>query len=121
MKKLQLERLERRLLEERQRVIGELSSSKRALRDDADRIAGVPDPSDSVDAATDRMATEEEAARADRQSTELQHINNALRALYQAPAEYGRCAVCGQEIAPERLEVLPETRVCGRHANGRRR
>jgi hypothetical protein len=26
------------------------------------------------------------------------------------------CEICGQEIDPERLEAVPETRLCGEHA-----
>ncbi len=30
---------------------------------------------------------------------------------------YGRCEICSVEIDPERLEALPATRVCIRHAH----
>ncbi len=30
---------------------------------------------------------------------------------------YGRCEVCGQPVAPARLEAMPATRYCINHAN----
>lgn len=51
-------------------------------------------------------------------------VNEALDELRQVEAslarldrgEYGVCAVCGSAIEPERLELLPETIHCMRHA-----
>ena len=40
----------------------------------------------------------------------LRDVDNALRRLDQQT--YGRCEECGSPIRPERLEVLPYTRVC---------
>lgn len=40
-------------------------------------------------------------------------VANARRALERYRAgEYGRCEVCGNEIAPERLEALPDVTTC---------
>ena len=51
-------------------------------------------------------------------------INEALEELRQTEAalarldqgQYGVCTVCGNPIEPERLELLPETVHCARHA-----
>jgi RNA polymerase-binding transcription factor DksA len=40
----------------------------------------------------------------------LVEVNEALKRL--SDGGYGRCADCGGSIAPERLEVLPEARLC---------
>lgn len=45
------------------------------------------------------------------QAREMYHAaERSLRRLHEG--EYGRCERCGQEIAPERLEALPDTRRC---------
>ena len=51
-------------------------------------------------------------------------INEALEELRQTEAalgrldqgQYGVCTVCGNPLEPERLELLPETVYCARHA-----
>jgi DnaK suppressor protein len=40
----------------------------------------------------------------------LVEVDDALKRL--SDGSYGRCADCGGTIAPERLEVLPEARLC---------
>ncbi len=44
----------------------------------------------------------------------LAEINEALAQLDEG--RYGRCEVCGEVIDPERLAVLPHTRVCSKCA-----
>ena len=46
----------------------------------------------------------------------LYAIDDALRRLYQEPEEFGKCEVDGGPIEFDRLMVVPETRVCARHA-----
>lgn len=41
---------------------------------------------------------------------EIQRIRAALRRIREK--EYGFCARCGEEISPERLDVLPDTPLC---------
>ncbi|HEX7128179.1 MAG TPA: TraR/DksA family transcriptional regulator [Thermodesulfobacteriota bacterium] len=50
---------------------------------------------------------------------ELEEIEAALRRL--AAGEYGRCELCGEAIAPARLEALPTTRLCLGCAEARER
>lgn len=40
----------------------------------------------------------------------LQEIDRAIQAAYHA--DYGTCEHCGEPIDPERLKILPETRMC---------
>ena len=42
---------------------------------------------------------------------QLKDVNDALERI--AKGEYGMCENCGNPIAPERLEVSPEARLCG--------
>ncbi|MGD0488678.1 MAG: TraR/DksA C4-type zinc finger protein, partial [Syntrophorhabdales bacterium] len=45
---------------------------------------------------------------------EIQAINRALTRIELG--EYGSCEVCGKGIEAERLEAIPWTSVCSRHA-----
>lgn len=47
---------------------------------------------------------------------ELAAIDAALRLLYDEPEHYGVCIVCGRAITLGRLDLLPTTRFCQRHA-----
>jgi RNA polymerase-binding transcription factor DksA len=50
----------------------------------------------------------------EKEQEEIQDINRALARM--ALGEYGSCEVCGKEIEMERLETIPWTSVCSRHA-----
>jgi RNA polymerase-binding transcription factor DksA len=45
---------------------------------------------------------------------DLEDIEKALQRM--DAGSYGTCEVCGKEIGPDRLEVMPATRVCIDHA-----
>ncbi len=45
---------------------------------------------------------------------EMQAINRALARIELG--EFGACEVCGKEIEVERLEAIPWTSVCSKHA-----
>ena len=42
----------------------------------------------------------------------LWHLNEALRRLYNSPANFGKCHQCGALIDFERLDALPHARLC---------
>ncbi len=46
----------------------------------------------------------------------LYAIDEALQRLYTAPEAFGRCEACGRFVEMERLDVVPETRLCAEHA-----
>jgi RNA polymerase-binding transcription factor DksA len=46
----------------------------------------------------------------------LLEIDGALRRLHDTPERYGVCATCGRPISDGRLEIVPETSFCDRHA-----
>jgi DnaK suppressor protein len=50
-------------------------------------------------------------------SASLADVHRALQLLEAAPEEYGICTECGSAIADSRLELVPTTRRCIRHAN----
>jgi RNA polymerase-binding protein DksA len=111
MKKKELNHLEKRLLEERERVVKELGHY-----DEQTFQASNGDISSysfhMADQGTDAMEREKQFLFASKEGRYLWHVNEALRRLYQNPKDFGRCHECGDEIAFERLDALPHARLC---------
>jgi RNA polymerase-binding transcription factor DksA len=114
MNKKQLGHIEKRLLEERARVMKELGIYEKSF-------AGTLQNSDGdlssysfhmADQGTDAMEREKEFLFASKEGRYLWHVNEALRRLYKAPEEFGKCQECGNEISFERLDALPHARLC---------
>jgi RNA polymerase-binding protein DksA len=114
MNKKQLGHIEKRLLEERARVMKELGIYEKSF-------AGTLQNSDGdlssysfhmADQGTDAMEREKEFLFASKEGRYLWHVNEALRRLYKAPEEFGKCQECGEEISFERLDALPHARLC---------
>lgn len=114
MKKKQLQHLEQRLLEERNRVMKELGYYD-------EQFAGTLQSSDGdlssysfhmADQGTDAMEREKQFLFASKEGRYLWHVNEALRRLYFTPEKFGKCHECGDEIGFERLDALPHARLC---------
>ena len=114
MNKKQLSHLEKRLLEERARVMKELGIYEKSF-------AGTLQSSDGdlssysfhmADQGTDAMEREKEFLFASKEGRYLWHVNEALRRLYKSPETFGACQECGDPIAFERLDALPHARLC---------
>jgi DnaK suppressor protein len=114
MNKKQLAHLERRLLEERNRVMKELGYYD-------EQFSGTLQSSDGdlsaysfhmADQGTDAMEREKQFLFASKEGRYLWHVNEALRRLYRDPDMFGKCHECGAEIAFERLDALPHARLC---------
>ncbi len=114
MNKKQLSHLEKRLLEERDRVIkelqrygesfsGELQSSDGDLASYSFHMA---------DQGTDAMEREKQFLFASKEGRYLWHVNEALRRLYESPKKFGICQECGEPVGFERLDALPHARLC---------
>lgn len=60
----------------------------------------------------DPAVTQREVNRAlvERLKEQAEHLEQALSQLDQG--EYGKCVRCGEPIHPDRLAVLPDTRLC---------
>jgi len=125
--KKQLAHLEKRLLEERARVMKELgyygesfNSSLQASDGDLSSYSF-----HMADQGTDAMEREKAFLFASQEGRYLWHVNQALRRLYQAPEKFGKCEQCGEEISFERLDALPHARLCikckAREEDGKRR
>jgi RNA polymerase-binding transcription factor DksA len=61
-------------------------------------------------------APEDDAAITAREAAALKEIEEALRLMSEEPDRYGICSICGDQIAIDRLEIVPATRFCERHA-----
>lgn len=114
LKKKQLEHLEKRLLDERNRALKALGLFDKLTQ--ADR-----DSSDSdLSAYTDHMADqgteaqerEKAAAFATKEGRYLYRLEEALRRLYADPKNFGTCHTCGADVGFERLDALPHARYC---------
>lgn len=114
MTKKMLAHFEKRLLEERKRVLKELGNY-------TETFGATPQSADGdlssysfhmADQGTDAMEREKAFLFASQEGRFLWHIDEALRRLYRAPETFGRCHNCGEEIAFERLDALPHARYC---------
>lgn len=114
MSKADLAHFEKRLLEERGRVLKELGNH-------GETFGSTPHDSDGdlssysfhmADQGTDAMEREKAFLFASQEGRFLWHIDQALRRLYRTPERYGRCHGCGNMIPFERLDALPHARFC---------
>jgi RNA polymerase-binding transcription factor DksA len=103
------------LTAERKRVSAELERIAIAAAVDERDVAN---PGDEPEPGPSGGTLEDDAAIASRQSIELSNIDHALRLLDEEPDRFGICVTCGRRIGVARLEVVPATRYCGRHAPG---
>ena len=114
MKKKQLEHIEKRLQEERERVMKELGYY-------GEQFKGTLQSSDGdlsaysfhmADQGTDAMEREKQFLFASKEGRYLWHVNEALRRLYKDPAQFGKCHECGDDVGFDRLDALPHARLC---------
>jgi DnaK suppressor protein len=104
------ERLLRRRDELRQRA----SDASADLRHEADPLSA-----DFAEQVTQRENDDVLGAISSSAQAELQQVEAALRRL--ATGRYTTCAVCGEDIEPERLVAVPYTDRCRTCAEGGRR
>jgi DnaK suppressor protein len=114
MNKKQITHLEKRLLEERARVLKELGHYEESF---SATLQGANGDLSSysfhmADQGTDAMEREKQFLFASQEGRYLWHVNEALRRLYFTPEKYGKCQECGDEIDFERLDALPHARLC---------
>lgn len=113
MSPTQLHRFELRLLSERARV-------DRLLERFAPTTVGAEEHGrfgdDLSSRATIGVCRDDDSVVEAHAQRELAAIDAALRLLYDEPEHYGVCIVCGRPITLGRLDLLPTTRFCQRHA-----
>jgi len=114
MTEAQRKHLEKRLQEERARVVRDLgryrTESADTMRNESGDLSAVP--SHMADEGTDTMDQELAAANAARLTIELGEIDAALERMYHDPARYGRCERSGKAIPFARLDIIPWARTC---------
>ena len=114
MPKKQLQHFEKRLLEERKRVLKELGHHSETLGPNGEAADGDSSAYSfhMADQGTDAMEREKAFLFASKEGRFLWHIDQALRRLDTAPETFGQCHQCGEEIAFARLAALPNARSC---------
>jgi DnaK suppressor protein len=111
----QREHLERRLRDERERLLRDLNRGLAELSDgdEQDRAGDLTKvPFHFADRGTDSINTEVAASNATRESRELAAIDAALERLYRSPERFGICEDTGEPIPFARLDVIPWARTC---------
>jgi len=127
LNKKQLQHLEKRLHEERNRVMKELGYYGESFN--ASLQASDGDLSSysfhMADQGTDAMEQEKAFLFASQEGRYFWHVNEALRRLYATPEKYGKCEQCGEDIGFDRLDALPHARLCirckAKEEDGKRR
>jgi DnaK suppressor protein len=107
--------IERILLREREQAVALLDSfesQKQSLEERAGELSLYR--FHMADIGTETMEREKEFLFASRDGRRLYEIDEALRRLYREPESFGLCEHCGEAIAFERLDVIPEARLCSR-------
>jgi DnaK suppressor protein len=112
--KEQLEHLEKRLLDERNRALkalGLFDQLTQAGRDSSDSdLSAYTDH--MADQGTEAQEREKAAAFATKEGRYLYRLEEALRRLYADPDSFGTCHTCGADVGFERLDALPHARYC---------
>ncbi|HKG90930.1 MAG TPA: hypothetical protein VKA84_03490 [Gemmatimonadaceae bacterium] len=104
--------LERRLVEERERVAEALRRLGGRFAETGQDAAGDLSkmPFHPADEGTDEIGREIDAAEETRLGRELAEIDAALERLYRQPESFGRDERTREEIPFERLELIPWAR-----------
>jgi len=99
---MNIDELEKRLLARKAELLRGIGEIEHVLES--------PAPLSWEDRASERQGDEvlETISRVDQK--ELRRINGALARI--ADGTYGMCLACGGEIAPKRLEAVPEAALC---------
>jgi DnaK suppressor protein len=114
MTKKNIAHFEKRLLEERKRVLKELGHHGETFgASQTEQDGDISSYSfHMADQGTDAMEREKAFLFASQEGRFLWHIDEALRRLYRSPETFGKCHNCGEDIAFERLDALPHARFC---------
>jgi len=110
-------RIEQLLLRERNKILDNIEAFDERVADLRDRAGEL-----SVyrfhpaDVGSESQEQEQDFLLASVEGRRLYQIDEALQRLYKTPEQFGVCAVGGEPIEMERLEVIPETTLCAAHA-----
>lgn len=114
LNKKQRAHFEKRLLEEREKIVKQLAQFGKSFSDTLQGSDGDLSAYSfhMADQGTDAMEREKAFLFASKEGRLLYHIDQALRRLYKMPNKYGACEECGGDIGFERLDALPHARLC---------
>lgn len=114
MTKKNLDHFEKRLMDERKRVLKELGHYDETFNNTQQGADGNLSAYSfhMADQGTDAMEREKAFLFASQEGRFLWHLDEALRRLYRSPETFGKCHNCGNDIAYERLDALPHARFC---------
>ena len=113
MKKKDNDHFEKRLLDERAKLVKELQHLDETVLNKSQRDSSGDLSAYSfhmADMGTDSMEREKAFLAASAEGRNLLEVDEALRRLYRG--EYGICQNCGSDIAFKRLEAVPYTTLC---------
>lgn len=105
MRKAFLKKMRETLTAQKQQILEQLDEEFRKGRESA-----LDEGMDTYDLASEERNREINLILSDRDREKLQAIEDALERI--DAGSYGICEMCEEEIAPERLEALPFTRLC---------
>ncbi len=114
----QRQQIERQLQREREQVLESIShfaDLNEELRSRIGELSGGYD-NHPADIGSETYEQEQQFLLATVEGRRLYALDDALGRLYGSPEEFGRCEVDGEPIEFDRLMVIPETRLCARHA-----
>jgi DnaK suppressor protein len=100
-----LAKMREQLLEMKAKLLAEIDSTLRAERE-GNKDEGM----DTYDLASEERDREINFILSDRERVKLKQIDDALERMDEGT--YGICESCGLEIAEERLEAMPFSRLC---------
>lgn len=109
----QLQHIEKRLLEERERLMGQLNefAGTESAEDNQEQSGAISRiPLHPADLGTDTANEELEASIATRRSSEIGEIDAALERLRTSPETFGLDENTGESIPFERLDIIPWAR-----------
>jgi RNA polymerase-binding protein DksA len=112
--KKELAHFEKRLLEERARIVKQLAQFDESFSDTLQGSDGDLSAYSfhMADQGTDAMEREKAFLFASKEGRFLFHIDEALRRIYKTPENFGVCQECGEDVGFERLDALPHARLC---------
>jgi DnaK suppressor protein len=105
MRKAFLKKARDALLAQKRQIHRQLDDEFREGKD-----ANIDEGMDTYDLASEERSREINLILSDRDRDKLHAIDDALERI--EASTYGICDSCEEEIAPERLEALPFTRLC---------
>lgn len=97
--------LKQHLLDMKAKIVAEIESELKAERE-GNKDEGM----DTYDLASEERDREINSILSDRERAKIKQIDDVFERMEEG--SYGECESCGLEIAEERLEAMPFTRLC---------